>query len=178
MLPQKPFSYFSHKLLNLYILFLTALLILTACQGNQATPTRDITAVDIQVSLPTPTLAVYVFKTSEPGTAAVHGMLVVLNPLGTIPASDDAVYLVPLPDENISTIPQFDSSTAIQAEVNEVSGEFMITNLLPGSYAVIVQTKGGAQIPSRFYPSGNFAIFTITPEQIDTIVELDKLSLP
>jgi uncharacterized protein (DUF2141 family) len=95
-----------------------------------------------------------------------------------IPASDDAIYLVPLPDAGISTIPHFEKGTVPQAEVDETTGEFMFTNIQPGSYAVVVVTKSVAQIPARFYPTGNYAIINVEASQVDTTIELDKLSLP
>ena len=160
----------------LVIVFMS--LALSACQQTAATPTRDVTVGDVQVVISTPTKEPYPFKTSEPGTTTVHGLLVVLDPMTLIPAPDDAIYLVPLPDAGITTVPQFEKGTVPQAEVDETTGEFTFTNIQPGSYAVVVITKGSAQIPTRFYTTGNFAIFTVEESQADTTIELDKLSLP
>ena len=149
-------------------------LMLTACQGEA---TRDVSAIDVQVAIASPTPKPYPFDTSEPGTATIHGMLLVLDPMSMVPAPDDAIYLVPLKDAEMS-IPQFVMGEVPQAEVDETIGEFMFTNIQAGSYAVVVVTKGGAQIPSRFYQTGNYAIFTVNPDQMDTVIELGQLSLP
>jgi hypothetical protein len=151
---------------------------LSACQQSDATPTQIVAATDAQVNISTPTIEPFPFKTSEPGTTSIHGILLVLDPMTLIPASDDAIYLVPLPDAGISTIPHFEKGTVPQAEVDETSGEFMFTNIQPGSYAVVVITKSVAQIPARFYQTGNYAIINVEASQADTTIELDKLSLP
>lgn len=152
--------------------------ILTACQETIANPPRDVTVSDITINIPGPTLEPYIFKTPVPGTASIHGILLVLNPMSMIPAMEDAIYLVPIDDAGISTIPQFEPGTVPQAEVDERNGEFMITNVQPGQYAVVVITEGGSQIPARFYNVGDYAIFTIDDSQIDMVFELGSLSLP
>ena len=162
---------------KLIILGLLAVIILVGCQEVVATPQRNISASDIQVSITGPTLEPYQFRTSDKGTATAHGIMLVLDPMSLVPAPDDAIYLVPLPDAGITTVPQFEPGTVPQAEVDEASGEFMFTNLQPGQYAVVVVTKGGAQIPARFYQK-DYAIITIDESQLDTIIELGNLSLP
>jgi hypothetical protein len=163
---------------NFFFLGILIVLVIAACQGAESTPPRDVSGSDIQVSITGPTLEPYQFKTSDKGTAAVHGKILVLDPMSLVPAPDDAVYLVPLPDASITTIPEFESGTVPQAEVDEASGEFMFTNLQPGQFAIVVVTKGGAQIPARFYQENNYAIFKIEESQLDTIIELGNLSLP
>lgn len=171
----------SSKRQAIALLLITTILfstLVSACQKSEATPTRSVSGSDIQVNITGPTREPYQFKTSEPGTVSVHGTLAVLDPMSLVPAPDDAVFLVPIADVGISTIPEFTVGSVPQAEVDESTGEFMFTNLQPGQYAVVVITKGGAQIPTRFYESGNFAIFTLDSSQIDTTVELELLSLP
>jgi len=164
--------------INLFLIVATFMIFaLSACQQSEATPTRDVSVVDVQVNISTPTSEPFPFKTSEPGTTTVHGKLLVLDPMTLLPAPDDAIYLVPL-TEDAQTIPQFKKGEVPQAEVDETSGEFMFTNIQPGYYAVVVITKGGAQIPSRFYQTGNYAMFNVDASQADTTIELDKLSLP
>jgi hypothetical protein len=160
-----------------FVLSIFLVLFITACQGTTPTPDREISASDVQIIVATPTEP-FPFKTSEPGTVAAHGMLLVLDPMTLVPAPDDAIYLVEIPEAGISSIPQFEEGTVPQAEVDETTGEFMFTNLVPGHYAVVVVTRGGAQIPSRYFETGNFAIFKVEESQADTVLELGKLSLP
>jgi len=49
---------------------------------------------------------------------------------------------------------------------------------MPGRYAIVVLTTGGAQIPARYYDEGSLAILNIKNEDIDKIIELEFLSLP
>lgn len=163
---------------GLIVLLTSVVLSLSACQGSEATPTRDVSVNQVQIVVSTPTTEPFPFITSEPGTTSAHGILIVLDPMTLVPAPDDAIYLVPIPEAGISTIPQFEVGTVPQAEVDEGTGEFMFTNLSPGHYAVVVITRGGAQIPARYFETGNFAIFKVDASQADSIIELGKLSLP
>lgn len=161
-------------LISLLLLFVVAL---ASCQGT-ATPTRDVSVVDVQVTYAPPTMSPFIFVTSQPGLATLHGLLIVLDPMTILPAQDDAIYLVPIPEGGLSTVPQFEMGTVPQAEVDERTGEFTFTDIQAGQYAVVVLTKGGAQIPARDFDTASYAIFTVDASQMDTIVELGNLSLP
>jgi hypothetical protein len=167
----------SIKIICWLAVFVLTVIILTACQGSKATSTRDVSVVDIQVNV-SPTMEPYVFKTSQPGKATVHGVLIVMDPMTLIPAPDDAIYLVPLPEAGITTIPQFEEGTVPQADVDERTGEFVFTDIGPGQYAVVVRTKGGSQIPARDYDTHAYSIFTIDASLMDTVIELGNLSFP
>lgn len=121
-----------------------------------------------------------IFKTSEPGKITIHGILLVLDFSLMIPDPNDAIFLVPMDESggNVSTIPQFTIGNVPQAEVDERNGEFYFTNIEPGLYAVVVLTKGGAQIPTRNFDDGSYAIIDIQGKDRDQTVELDFLTLP
>jgi len=168
----------SFRLFSYFLLFILIVL-LVACTGNTPEATRQVVMGEVQVTVVSPTQEIYVFKTSEPGTITVHGLLVVLNPTAMIPASQDSIYLVPMPvDDPIAAIPQFELGTVSQAEVNEADGKFMFTNIQPGQFAVVVITSGGAQIPARNMGTKSYAIFTLDASQTDTTVDIGDLSLP
>ena len=80
--------------------------------------------------------------------------------------------------EGTKTIPPFSVGEVPQADVNEITGEFVFTDIQPGRYAVVVLSQSGAQIPARDYEEGNFAIITIVDKDIDRTVELGYLSFP
>ena len=166
---------------------LTLLLILfffTACQQTKVSPTPNIGIIDIQVtnvsrSLPT-TMEPYKFRTSQPGTATLHGNLVVLDPT-TLPAQNDAIYLVPIDQDNpgVLAIPQFTEGEVPQADVNEPTGEFMFTDIKPGRYVVVIVTIGGAQIPARaMNESRNLVVVNVDETFLDKITEIGTMSLP
>jgi hypothetical protein len=160
-------------------LFFVLIISIVACSGNSTEATRQVVVGEIQVTIAAPTQAAYTFKTSDPGTITVHGDLIVLNPAAMVPASEDSIYLVPMPAEDpISTIPQFEVGKVPQADVNETNGEFVFTNLQPGQYAVVVVTAGGAQIPVRKMGTSSYVIFTLDSSQVDSTVEIGTLSLP
>jgi hypothetical protein len=72
----------------------------------------------------------YVFKTSEPNTATLHGELLIMDPMLAIPDSKDGLFLVPLTgNEGIVTIPPFTVGEVPQADVNEITGEFVFVNI-------------------------------------------------
>jgi hypothetical protein len=155
------------------------MVLLVACSGNTPEATRQVVIGEVQVTVVSPTQENYVFKTSEPGTITVHGQLIVLDPMSMVPASEDAIYLVPMPiDDPIAAIPQFEVGTVPQADVNEINGEFMFTNIQPDQYAVVVITPGGAQIPVRKMDTKSYAIFTLDASQVDTTVDIGFLTLP
>ena len=161
-----------------------ALFFLTSCQNTKASSTPDTVVSDIQITnvpmSPSITMEPYIFRTSQPGTATLHGNLIVLDP-STIPANDDAIYLVPM-DQNgpgVLTIPQFTKGEVPQADVDERTGEFMFTDIKVGRYVVVAVTVGGAQIPARTMDgSRNLVIVKVDETYLDKITEIGKMSLP
>ncbi|MCJ7536482.1 MAG: hypothetical protein MUO57_13205 [Anaerolineales bacterium] len=135
------------------------------------------TAAPVQSS---PTIEPYEFAVSESGYITLHGLLVVRDPISLLPAPDDAIHLVPVGAEGqgVSGIPQFTVGEVPQADVDERTGEFVFVNIEPGKYAVVVVTKGGAQIPTRSMEDGAYSIMTFTAAEVDQTVELGSLSLP
>ena len=168
------------KLLTLLLI----LFFLTACQQTKVSPTPNIGIIDIQVtnvpmSLPT-TMEPYIFRTSQPGTATLHGNLVVLDPT-MLPAQNDAIYLVPIDQDNpgVLTIPQFTEGEVPQADVDEHTGEFMFTDIQTGRYIVMVVTMGGAQIPVHTMDeSHNLVVIKVDETFLDQITEIGTMSLP
>jgi hypothetical protein len=168
------------KLLTLLLI----LFILTACQQAKVSPTPNIGIIDIQVTnaprfLPT-AMEPYKFRISQPGTATLHGNLVVLDPT-TLPTQNDAIYLVPIDQENpgVLTIPQFTEGEVPQADVNEPTGEFMFTDIKPGRYMVVIITIGGAQIPARTMDeSHNLVVIKVDETFLDQITEIGTMTLP
>lgn len=166
---------FIMKRLGLFTLCLLVVLLAASCQQGGAANT----AVVEQPGGP-PTLAPYVFKTSEPNSITVHGRIVVMDPMGFLPDPNDAVFLVPIPsgDQGITTIPEFKVGEVPQAEVDEVTGEFMFTNIQPGQYAVVVLEKSGSQIPVRQLKSDSTVIITIGEADRGQTIELGPLRFP
>jgi hypothetical protein len=164
--------------LSLFIILVSVAILLVACSQKASEVTRDVTINNVQVTAATATQP-YIFKTSEPGSITVLGTLILLNPLTLIPAPEDSVFLVSMPvDQPISGIPQFEVGKVPQAEVDEITGDFVFTNIQPGQYAVVVVTIGGAQIPVHYLGTSNYGIITLDASQVDTTVELGDLTLP
>jgi hypothetical protein len=124
----------------------------------------------------TPTHTPYAFETSEPGTVTIHGDLLAMDP-DNLPDPDDAIFLVPLPDSQVTMIPSFEVGEVPQAEVNEVTGEFLFTDIEPGLYSVVVLTMSNAQIPART-EEGNFVILRIEEKDRDETIELGYIRIP
>lgn len=171
------------KRLELMNLFLLSALLLVKCQQpntDTMSPTSGMVEVIVTEQPPAPKKPdPPAFKTSHPGTIAVHGVLLVLDPLTVLPDSNDAIFLVPIPSgEGITTIPPFKVGEVPQAEVDEATGEFMFTDILPGQYAVVVLEKGGSQIPARVLDSNSLSILTLKESDRDQTVELGYLRFP
>ena len=163
---------------------IASLLISVGCQPA-ATETVIIETVitEAQSTVPAQSntaMEPYDFAVSDAGYITLHGLLVVRDPLSMLPAPDDAIYLVPVGAEGqgVSGIPQFTPGEVPQADVDERTGEFVFINIEPGKYAVVVLTKGGAQIPTRSMEDGSYSIITFSEDSVDQFVELGSLSLP
>jgi hypothetical protein len=129
-------------------------------------------------SQPVPGVSDYIFKASVSGTASLHGVMNVIDITVAQPDNNDAIFLVPLPENNVSTIPQFTVGEVPQADVNEMTGEFMFTNVQPGLYAVVVVLKSGVQMPAFFIEDGKLAIVRVTEEDLNQVIELNNLRIP
>lgn len=164
------------KILMLALLIALAV-ISVACKGSKPTSTRDVSISNIQVQSANPTLEPYVFKTPIPGSATVHGKLLLLDPSSILPAPEDPLYLVQLKEGDM-TIPQLETDKAPHAEVDERTGEFIFTGIQPGQYAAVVITKGGAQFTARDFYTGDYSVFIIESNHIDAVVELGYITLP
>jgi len=75
------------------------------------------------------------------------------------------------------TIPSFTVGTVPQADVNEITGEFVFVNINPGRYLIVVLTSSGTQIPTKFYGESGFAIIDVKESDLDKTMELDYLQL-
>ena len=170
--------------IKLYQLILFTGLVLAGCQEIDDYPIDLITATaeySIPTDMPDGSLQEpYVFPNPVPGTITVKGRLLVLDPFVMLPDPNNAIYMVPIPEEGegVATIPAIVVGEVPQAEVDERTGDFLFTDLMPGRYAIVVLTTGGAQIPARYYDEGSLAILNIKNEDIDKIIELEFLSLP
>lgn len=174
------------KSLKFVSLLIVTLFLLIAAGCQPAATSTDIvenvvneppTAAPIQSN---PTMEAYVFAESDAGYITLHGLVVVRDPTSMLPAPDDAIFLVPVGAEGqgVAGIPQFTVGEVPQADVDERTGEFVFVNIEPGKYAIVVMTKGGAQIPTRSMEDGSYSIITFTVAEVDQIVELGSLSLP
>lgn len=160
-------------------LFALSLMWLYGCQTelieNESNQVQ-VSGVTVQPAVDR-TLAPYVFKTSEPAKASLHGYLLVTDPLFNAPDPDDAIYFVPLVGEEVASIPSFNEGEVPRAEVDERTGEFMFTNIEPGQYAVVV-TSAGTRIPARILESENLAIIRVNEEDRGQLIELGYLLFP
>ncbi len=178
------------KFWTLCLLF--CLVVLSSCQPtNGSVATGEVMDMDSADDAPypagsaeeapyappvAPTRVPYVFKTSEPGTVTVHGELLAMDP-HNLPDPNDAIFLVPMPDGQVTTMPSFVVGEVPQADVDESTGEFMFTNIQPGHYAIMVLTLGNAQIPTRT-EEGSFVIIRVEEEDRDQTIELGYIRIP
>ena len=168
---------------NLRILCIFCVILIGCSKGPEATDVSSISVSDVHVTIQPGTVSTmepYIFKTSEPETATIHGILLVLDPQVMIPDPNDAIFMPQLSegDESITTIPRFETGDVLQAEVDERTGEFVFVNIQPGHYAIVVLTTQGLQIPAKYHENGNLAIVIIEESDIATTIELGYLRFP
>jgi hypothetical protein len=146
--------------------------------GTEAVP-QSAAPTQAEATLVWPTLAPRPVPSSEPGLVSAFGYLVVMNPLSAIPAPDDAIYLVPMVsgEENIAALPPLDDN-AIQAVVDETTGDFYFVNIPPGEYFLMVREKSGTVLPARLGNSDSMAFFQIQPNSQNEPINLGLLSFP
>lgn len=158
-------------LFTILIVFCFCLIIAT-CQSKP----KGVVVTGIQVIAPTQK---YIFKTSTPGFTTITGSLVVLDPTKTLPAPDDAIYLVEIDQsQGGAFMPQIEKGKSLQAEVYEVTGEFTFINVKQGTYIVMVRTMAGSDITIHFFRKSDLATVTVKDTDKDKVIAIGELSLP
>jgi hypothetical protein len=115
---------------------------------------------------------------SKKGLVTLHGVLLVRDPDNAMPAADNAIYLVPLPpDQMVVSVPAIPTDKPIQARVNNKNGDFVFTNIEPGKYIVMVLTISNGQIPAHT-KDGALAVINVQETDRNTTIQLDYLSVP
>lgn len=164
---------------------LVCALIWVSCQqvkeGGAATTQPSTDASPLESSphvspLAAATQPPYVFAESKPETVTIHGELLATDP-DNLPDPNDGIYLVPLPDGQVTMIPPIAAGEVPQADVDEATGEFVFTNVEPGLYAVVVRTVSNAEIPART-EEGTFAILRIEEADRNQTIELGYIQVP
>jgi hypothetical protein len=115
---------------------------------------------------------------SKNGSVTLHGVLLVRDPDNAMPAADNAIYLVPLPAEQmVISVPTIPLENPIQARVNNKNGDFVFTNIQPGKYIVMVLTISNGQIPAH-KEDGSLAVIDVLETERNTTIQLNYLSVP
>jgi hypothetical protein len=115
---------------------------------------------------------------SKNGSVTLHGVLLVRDPDNAMPAADNAIYLVPLPAEQmVISVPTIPLENPIQARVNNKNGDFVFTNIQPGKYIVMVLTISNGQIPAH-KEDGSLAVIDVLETDRNTTIQLNYLSVP
>lgn len=116
------------------------------------------------------------FVTPTPGRATIHGKLVLVNPGVTVPAPS-GIYLVQIVETG-NVLPISISNDSIQADVDETTGEFFITDIPKGDYAVVVLTERNQIIPARQLQTLETVLINIQDSDMDKTKELGALRIP
>ena len=168
------------------------LLLLTACSQPEQTPQVAVTVMPVatlttfESPLVAPTATQSTFDSPVPvptrgsissDKAAVKGLLVLTNPEFVAP-QEDGLYLVVVDTESVMVMPAVDPETSIQAEVDEVTGQFFFDDVGEGLYAFVVLTDRGQQLSVRDMQTGVATIVTVSEENRNTVIDLGRLRLP
>jgi hypothetical protein len=93
---------------------------------------------------------------------------------------EDGVYLVPIETgEGIAMVmPVIDPETSLQAEVDEVTGQFVFAEVPAGLYALVALTDVGQQLSIREFTAGDSVILTVKEKDLGQVIELETVRLP
>jgi hypothetical protein len=157
----------------------TITLVLAACRAEEPEPTVSPLPLPVDVTssfdspIPTPT------RTPRSDAAVVQGVLLLTNPAMVAPM-EDGVYLVPIETgEGIAMVmPVIDPETSIQAEVDEVTGQFVFAEVPAGLYALVALADTGQQLSIREFPTGDSLILTVEETDLGQVIDLATVRLP
>ncbi len=120
--------------------------------------------------------ASHVFVKSKPGYATVHGQLVLTNPANLAPQKD-GIFLSHL-QEGATVVPPVATDQAPRSDVDEATGEFIIPNVEPGRYAVVVLTESGLQVPAHLLQADELAIVSVKDSDLNHTIDLGQVRIP
>jgi hypothetical protein len=133
-------------------------------------PTATLSAMDSP--LPTPTRG-----PSTEGHAAVLGLLTLTNPESAAP-QDDGIYLVEIDPDAGMVLPAIDPENSLQAEVDEVTGQFFFDDVEAGLYSLVALTLSNMQLSIRRMDTGEPQTVMIGEEDLGQVIDLGRLVLP
>lgn len=111
----------------------------------------------------------------------MQGVLTLMNPIITAPR-EDGIYLVAIDtngEEGVTlVVPAVDPETDSQANVDEVTGQFIFAEVPPGLYALVAVTDSGQQLSVRKFETGEAVLVTLKQEDLGSVVDLGELRLP
>ena len=153
--------------------------VLTACRLSEPMPDTSplITPADSPPSFtspqPTPTY------TSRPGFATLYGVLFLMNPTIVAPR-EDGVYLVRIDIEGEvpMVVPAVGLEPSLQADVDEVTGQFVFIDVPPGLYALVTVTDNGQQLSVREFHTGEASVITVGEGDLGQMIDLGMLRVP
>lgn len=136
-------------------------------------------SVACQATLPSQTPPAYVFPTSRPGFGTLHGQLVLVNPVNVAP-EHDGIYLVPIEQSvtDESTVNAVVLDSVPRAFVDETSGEFVVPNVPPGHYLVMVVAQSNTRLLARQMDSSQLAIAIVNESDVNKKVEMGFVRVP
>lgn len=178
----------SYKFGRLAMILLAVSLFLMACSQPEQRPLVSVTATPTTFESPlvaaTATLSTFDSPLPTPtrgpssqNKAAVKGMLMLTNPEFTAP-QEDGLYLVPVDTASVMVMPSVDPETSIQAEVDEMTGQFFFDDVDEGLYAFVVLTDRGQQLSARELDTGAASIVTVSEADLNSVIDLGQLRLP
>jgi hypothetical protein len=133
-------------------------------------PTATLSTLDSPLPAPT----------RGPGTkgrAAVQGALSLSDPTMAAP-KEDGIYLVEIDTNAGMVFPSVDPKTSLQAEVDEVTGQFFFDGVEAGLYALVSLTIQGAQLSIRSVDTGNPVTVLVDENNLGQLIDLGQLTLP
>jgi hypothetical protein len=147
---------------------------ITVHQGGDSpppTPTSVVPPVDSasESSIPTPSADI----------ATIYGRLMLLDPTVLSP-QEDGLYLVPIDSESeqMMVVPVIVEGEAIQAQIDETTGDFVFTDVEAGHYVLMAMLDTGQERVVHRLGTNEHVLPVVTEEDLGGAIDLGIVSLP
>lgn len=173
------------RLSILLLLFYITMFLIVGCSGE--TESLDVEQDESTLATPLPTNfaspagsdSVSVVPTPMADAATIYGQLMLLDPTVIAP-QEDGLYLVPVDadSDQMMVVPMVVEGEALQAQVDETTGNFVFTNVDVGHYILVAIIETGQERTVHRLGTNEAILPVVDEEDLGKAIDLGICSLP